>query len=182
MRWQGDTHPTRALDRGVAMVAERRRRFDDGDDSDDSPVRPRRDNTPIMVGLILGAAVLVLFTCLCGVGIVAVVVWIPRGAQPNELVGSWKGRFFLRGQQLDVVYKLDKSGRFTEEEFDLQGRRVHTGGGRWFVRNGRLEILFDSGGFETADFVFVDNNTINYRIVNHAERAQIGLGTTFRRQ
>ena len=59
---------------------------------------------------------------------------------------------------------------------------MNVASGRWQFRNGRLEIFFDSGGFEVADIVLMDNNTINYRIVNHAERAQIGLGTTFRRQ
>ena len=104
------------------------------------------------------------------------------GTQPDEFVGSWKGRFFLHGQLRDVVYTFDKSGRFREEQIDLQGRRLSGSGLRWRFHNGHIHIEFRSGFVEKAAAVFVYDTTIDYRIINHTDRSQIGLATTLRRQ
>ncbi len=161
------------------MAARTRDRDEDGDDLDDPPIQ-KKGNRLLLTGLAVGGAVVLLLSCTCVVGVIGVVTF--SRAHPAEFVGSWKGRFVLGGEPQDIVYTFDKWGGLREDAFDLQGRHVHTTGGRWEFRDGQIEIEFDGGSFEVADAVFVDPNTINYRIVNHSEPAQIGLGTTFRRQ
>jgi hypothetical protein len=168
---------------GFIMAAGSRRRYDADDGADDFVVRKRSGgNKMLPVWLAVGGGLaFLLLTCSCGIGVVSVIAVSLQESRPDEFVGSWKGRFNLRGQQLDIVYTFDKTGNFREDDFNLQGGLVHASGGRWRFRDGRLEIDWDNGAIETADAIFIDNNTINYRIVDHSERAQIGTGTTFRR-
>jgi hypothetical protein len=153
-----------------------RGRYDD--DLDERSVA--KNHKPLIIGLGIGGAAMLL-TCICGIGVIGV-VFFARGSQPDQFVGTWKGRFMLHGQPTDVIYRLDKSGDFHDEQFDLFGRRQLASGGRWCVRNGRVVIDFDLGGTEVAEAVFVDNNTINYRIISHTDATQVGLQTVFRRQ
>jgi hypothetical protein len=127
-------------------------------------------------------AALLLVMAVCGVGIVAAVPYVPREKPADGPVGSWKGRWFWQGHQFDVVYTFEKSGKMREEDFDLDGRCTRVSGGSWRLRDGRIEINFDSGTREIADAVYVDNNIMKYTIVEHSNPAQIGLGSTFRRQ
>ena len=68
------------------------------------------------------------------------------------------------------------------EAFDLQGRRLHAMEGKWFIRNGNIEINWNNGAFEKATAKWIDDNTMDYRIIAHSEQRQVGLVTTFLRQ
>jgi hypothetical protein len=168
------------------MTIRRKRRYrDDHDDWDDDlderHAKRKRGNHALVIGLIVGGVLLLIF--LSGLVGLMHLASFPGGTHPDELVGSWKGRFFLRGQELDIVYTFDKSGHFREEDFDLQGRRIISSDGRWRLRDDHIEVRFGLlGGLEKGNFAFLDNNTIKYRIVDHSEAAQIGLETIFRRQ
>lgn len=153
------------------------------DDVNDPSVRKAGRGTVVILGLILGITALMFFTCLCGVGLVAWVAVYPYGVHPDEYVGTWKGRFLMDGQLRDYEYTFDKSGWFQEARIGPDGRRMYGSTGRWRFREGRIEIDFGvAGATEVADAVFVDRDTIQYRIVNHSDRTQIGLSTTFRRK
>jgi hypothetical protein len=165
------------------MGYERRRGYDDRDGFDDLPARRKNGGkTMLPVWLAVGGLGLLMLMCTSGIVVLGVAAVLPKDSHPDEFVGSWKGRFFLRGQQLDIIYTFDKAGGFREEDFNLQGARVNATGGTWRFDNGEIEIDFDNGVFEAATATFIDNNTINYRIVDHDDQAQIGTGTTFRRQ
>jgi hypothetical protein len=154
----------------------------DGDRFDEGYRHDQGRESKLVPGLIIGAAAGVLLTCLCGVGVAIVAFVWDRGTQPDELVGTWKGRFVLQGQPCDVEYTLDKSGRFHDQEFDTNGRFLRRFNGRWRFRNGHVEIDFADGGSEKAVAMLLDANTIDYRIVQHTDVEQVGTGTTFRRQ
>lgn len=137
-------------------------------------------NLPLIL-LASGGVVLVLFACLVG-AVIVVAVATPGDPMETKLLGSWKGRFVLDGRPLDFVFTFNKDGSLRQDCFDLQGRLLDVSGGRWSVRNGEVEIVWQGGGRERATAHWPDNNTIHYRIVDHTEVAQIGLTTTFRRQ
>jgi hypothetical protein len=167
------------------MTTHKRRRYDD-DDSFDAPIKKKGTNrTVLLVGLIVGGAVLAI-TCTCGLGIGLLVFAYqakqPDGSQPEEFVGSWKGRFLLHGQQRDIVYILEKSGKLTQVDFTPAGQQIGSTSGRWAFKNGQITVNFNGGTSETANAVFRDRNTIDYLIVRHDDGTQIGLRTTFRRQ
>ena len=50
------------------------------------------------------------------------------------------------------------------------------------VRNGEVHITWNRGGHEVATVHWLNNNTMDYRIVDHTDVVQIGIGTTFQRQ
>jgi hypothetical protein len=143
-------------------------------------VQERSARNAVLLGVAVGGAA-VLLTCLCGTGVVGVILAARGPAQPDQFVGAWKGRFTLHGQPTDVIYRFEKSGRLHEEDYDPQGRLLHVGGGQWRFRGGRIIIDFERGT-EVAEAILADDNTINYRIINHTDLAQVGLTTTFRRQ
>jgi hypothetical protein len=167
------------------MAPGKRRRYDD-DDFFDAPIKKKGSNrTVLLVGLLVGGAVLAA-TCTCGSGIALLVFAYqaeqPAGSQPEEFIGSWKGRFLLHGEQRDVVYTFEKSGKWSEVEFTPAGQRVSDGSGRWAFQHGQVTINFNGGASETANAIFRDRNTIDYLIVRHDDGTQIGTRTTFRRQ
>lgn len=162
------------------MRREFRGQYDDYDDEFDPPIRKKAGNNTLL-WVLLGGGALLLFTCFLGVGIFAVVS-LSGGTQPDEFVGAWKGRWTVGGETFDSIYTFNKDGTFREQSFDLQGRPRTVFDGRWQFRNGRIEINWHNGSFEYATASHVDGRTINYRIVNHAERQQVGLTTTLRRQ
>lgn len=129
----------------------------------------------------LAVAIVLAFLLACVIGIVLAVVLVSRDDTPSKLPGAWKGRFVLRGQATDVVYTFNKDGTFLEEDFDLIGRKVNNAGGRWTFRDGKVVIDWDRGSFEHATVHWVNNSTIDYRIVDHIDALQIGTATTFRR-
>ncbi len=123
-----------------------------------------------------------LLVCLLACGIGAAVAFLGADPTAARLPGSWKGRFILGFAPLDVVYTFNKDGTFHEESFNAFGRRVNVADGRWRYRERQIEIDWDRGGFERATATWVDENAMDYRIVDHSQAVQIGLTTTFRRQ
>jgi hypothetical protein len=171
------------------MAAVKRHRYD-GNDSFDASIKKKGSNSTLLlislVTLVVGGGVLAA-TCTCGLGI-AFLVYVyqakqPDGSQPDEFIGSWKGRFLLHGEQLDVVYTFEKSGKLSESQFTPAGHRVSSSSGRWAFQNGQITINFNGGTSETANAVLKNRNTMmDYLIVRHDDRTQIGTRTTFRRQ
>jgi hypothetical protein len=157
-----------------------RRRHDD-DDDEDRPIR-KKGNTAVVV-LAASAVVGLLLVCLlaCGIGAAVTLLSDPT---PARLPGSWSGRFVMGNVPLDVTYTFNTDGTFREQGFMVVGRRAinNVTDGRWRYRNGQIEIDWNRGTFERATVTWVDENTMNYRIVDHSQAAQIGLTTTFRRQ
>src|SRR5438270_431691 len=110
------------------MAADKRRRRYDNDDSFDAPTKKKGSNrTVLVVSLFAGGAFLAM-TCMCGLGIsllyFAYQAKQPDGSQPEEFIGSWKGRFHLHGEQRDVVYTFESSGKWSEAQFTPAGQRV----------------------------------------------------------
>jgi hypothetical protein len=165
------------------MAGERNREPEDDDEVDELSIRKkdRPTNTILFVMLAAGGIGLMLIVLCLGVAIVSFVV-PARDATAAKLPGSWKGRWELRGQVFDSIYTFKKDGSFREESFDLQGRRINVADGRWHFRNGEIEIDWDQGGFEIATAHWIDDNTMNYHIVDHNDVAQIGITTAFKRQ
>jgi hypothetical protein len=165
------------------MAAERKRGPDDDEDFDKLDIRKKgsASKTTVFVLLAAGGIGLMLIAVCLGVGNVSFFVGA-RDATAAKLPGSWKGRWVLHGQVFDSIYTFKKDGSFREESFDLQGRRINVAGGRWHFRNGAIEIDWDQGGFEIATAHWIDDNTMNYHIVNHNDLAQIGITTAFKRQ
>jgi len=163
------------------MAAEKKRGPDDRE-VDELSIRKKDGptNTTLFVVLVAGGIGLMLIVLCLGVAIVSFVG--ARDATAAKLPGSWKGRWVLHGQVFDSTYTFKKDGSFREESFDLHGRRINVAGGRWHVRNGEIEIDWDQGGFEIATAHWIDDNTMNYHIVDHNDLAQIGITTAFKRQ
>ena len=163
------------------MAAEKKRGPDDREfDELDIRKKDGPTTTTVFVLLAAGGIGLMLIVLCLGVAIVSFVG--ARDATAAKLPGSWKGRWVLHGQVFDSTYTFKKDGSFREESFDLQGRRINVAGGRWHVRNGEIEIDWDQGGFEIATAHWIDDNTMNYHIVDHNDLAQIGITTAFKRQ
>ena len=164
------------------MAREKRRRYDDDDDEIDLSSIQKKPRNHTLILVLAGGIVLVLLTCLAGVGGFAIMSRANSGSQPDEFVGSWKARWTIGADTFDSTYTFNKNGSFREASFDLQGRLRNVSEGRWRVRNGQVEINWNNGSFEHATATHVDPRTINYRIVNHTDQAQLGLVVTLRRQ
>jgi hypothetical protein len=161
----------------MAMASKRRR--DEGDDP--LSIRKKGPSRGVFIGLAVAGVAVVLLTCMCGVGI-GVGVWMHRDATAAKLPGSWKGRFVLVGQPFDVVYTFNKDGSFRQDMFNGFGQRLPQVGGRWRMENGAVVINWDNGSFEKATVHWLDDRTMDYRIVDHTDRLQIDTATTFKRQ
>jgi hypothetical protein len=107
---------------------------------------------------------------------------IPQGPEAAKLNGAWKGRLVLRGNERDDVYTFREDGTLREDVFDLRGNHVQASEARWRFRDGKVEIDWPGGGVEVATVRWIDDNTMEYQIVNHTDAIQIGLKMTFRRQ
>jgi hypothetical protein len=164
------------------MAAEKKCGPDDEDlDKLDIRKKGSSSNTILFV-LVAGSGIALVLIAVClGGGIVSFIVGA-RDATAAKLPGSWNGRWVLHGQVFDSTYTFKKDGSFREESFDLQGRRINVADGRWHFRNGEIEIDWDQGGFEIATAHWIDDNTMNYHIVDHNDLAQIGITTAFKRQ
>jgi len=103
-------------------------------------------------------------------------------SQPTKFAGSWKGRFNLSGGPNDIVYILEKDGKFRQESYTLEGRKTYQTTGRWGVRGSEMKITFDGDDIERAAIAWIDDNTFTYRITDQTRKDQIGMTTTFKRQ
>jgi hypothetical protein len=162
----------------MTMGSKRRRHEDD----DELSIRKKDGGKKtLFVGLAIGGVALILLTCMCGGGI-GLTAWLSRDATAAKLPGAWKGRFVLAGQPLDVTYTFNKDGSFRQDGFDGFGRKLPPAAGRWRMEKGELVINWDNGTFEKATVHWIDDRTMDYRIVDHTDRAQIDTATTFKRQ
>ncbi len=152
------------------------------DDNDELPSiqKPGDGNQTLLILMAVGGIGLVLIGCLAVAGVGYFLAF--NNSTQAKLAGAWKGRWTVHGQQMDSLYTFRRDGSFREESFNMQGIRLNIADGRWHLRNGEIEIDWDNGGFENATARWIDNNTIEYRIVEHNDMGQIGLTTTFRRQ
>jgi len=155
--------------------------YDDYEDEYDRIIKKKNGNNLLLWGLIGGGIALLLLICLLGVGFFVMMSRL-NGTQPDEFVGSWKSKWTIGGVTFDSVYTFNKDGTFREKSFDLQRRPRNITDGHWRFRNGQIEINWLNGGFEHATATHVDARTINYRVVNHTDRQQIGMTVTLRRQ
>jgi len=118
------------------------------------------------------------------------VLVIPSGAGISQaftaiegkLIGSWKGSWFRNGIHTNLVYTFNSDGSFSEMDFDLSGRQIHSGVGQYSYANGQIAIRwFGSGAQERALLVWTDGNTFRYHIINHSDTTQVGREITFRK-
>jgi hypothetical protein len=86
----------------------------------------------------------------------------------------------MGARPLDVTYTFNSDGTFREET--IIAGRANLADGRWRYQNGEIEINWNRGTFEKATATWIDNNTMDYRIVDRTQAMQKGLKTTFRRQ
>jgi hypothetical protein len=165
------------------MARDEKRRYEADDDDIDQLIRRKKktgasSGALVVIGII--TAVLLL-ACLLGVGIVAVIS-LTQGTQPDEFVGSWKARWTFGGMDFNSIYTFNKDGTLREEQFDLQGNPRDISDARWCFRNGQIEIDWENGSWDHATVRHIDAKTMDYRIVDHTDQIQIGVGVTFRRQ
>lgn len=159
-----------------------RPRYDDDDDLDVSVKRKQaRSNTTLFVMLGAGALGFIFFAVVVGIASLAVLGVFGKPVE-EKIVGSWKGRLERGGVASDHIYTFRKDGTFREEAFNLQGVRINVADGFWAFHDGEVEIDWHDGGFEDAVVRFIDDNTIEYRIVDHNDVGQIGTVMTFKRQ
>jgi tRNA A-37 threonylcarbamoyl transferase component Bud32 len=84
----------------------------------------------------------------------------------DKLVGKWKGRVRNPfGQEFDWVDTYKKDGSCRSEVFDLQGRSGPVSTGRWKYRDDDIYVDFDSGGSRRDKVTWIDNDTIELRLV-----------------
>jgi hypothetical protein len=168
----------------MALDSQKNGRSVDDDDFELPSIKKKgRDYLPLYL---LTAGGLVLFLIASAV-VVILVVAFNKSNEPTatRIIGAWKGQFVLNGQPLDFVFTFNKDGSLRQDGFDLRGRRLPelAGGGRWRIRDGDVEIDWDgNGGRERATVRWIDDNAMEYRIIQHTEVVQIGMETTFRRQ
>ena len=100
-------------------------------DEDDDPlsIRKKGPSRGMLIGVAVVGVAVVLLTCTCGVGI-GVGVWMQRDSTAAKLPGSWRGRFVLAGQPLDVTYTFNKDGSFRQDMFNMFGQKMPPVGGR----------------------------------------------------
>jgi len=157
-----------------------RSRYDD--DDDELPIRKKGGgNNTVLVILAVGGISLVLLACILA-GTIAAILAVSADATAAKIPGSWKARFDLPGLAIVSTYTFKKNGDFREEAFTPEGQFLHIADGRWQIRDGEIQIDWDNGSFERAVPTWIDDNTMEYRIVDHSDVVQIGLVTTFRRQ
>ena len=166
------------------MAREEKRRYYEYDDDYDLPIKKKpivKKSNTLLYALLGGGIALLLVCCVAGMVIVGIMS-SDDGPTAAKLVGSWKGRFVLAGQPLDSTYTFKNDGTFREETFDVQGGVLNISDGHWRVRRGQIEIDWIGGTFERAVATWVDDNTMDYQIVDHTQFIQIGTITNFRRK
>jgi hypothetical protein len=84
----------------------------------------------------------------------------------DKLVGTWKGRVSPPvGPTFDSVMTYNKDGSYREQAFDLQGRPAGVATGRWQFREGQIHVSGDNGRSLSSTVKWIDDDTIDLRIV-----------------
>src|SRR5262245_44032935 len=135
---------------------------------------------PILLVVAVIVIVVALVACVGG-GIIFGIIVAGSESTATKLPGSWRGQFNIPGRQINTVYTFKRDGTLREESVDGFGQR-HVADGKWRVRNGQIHIDWNRGGIEVATVHWLNKNTMDYRIIEHTDFVQIGIGTTFQRQ
>lgn len=133
--------------------------------------------------LLVGALIVILVAlvvCIVG-GVILGTFAANSELTAAKLPGAWRGQFNIPGRQINTVYTFKRDGTLREESVDGFGQR-NVADGKWRVRNGQIHIDWNRGGIEVATVHWLNNNTMDYRIIEHTDLVQIGIGTTFRRK
>lgn len=157
------------------------RKFRYEDDQELPSIKKTTSSNALVWIVIIGGGIAVLLLVCIVAGFIVHTAFSNDGTAA-KLHGSWQGRFIFGGQVIDAVYTFEQDGNFRQDTLDAQGRVVDVIGGRWRLRGGEIEILWNDGSFERATATWNDRNTMIYHITNHTERAQIGLTATMRRK
>ena len=152
-------------------------------DDDDLSIKKKESqgSSTMFVVFVAGGIGLVFFTIVFGIAMIGVVGFFVN-SPAAKLTGSWKTRFVIDGIATDHIYTFRKDGTFREEAFNLQGVRTHVNDGVWHVHGDEVVIDWNDGVFEEATLRWIDDNTIDYRIIDHKDVVQIGMNVTLRRQ
>jgi hypothetical protein len=157
----------------------------DDDSLDDAALdirKPYERNHTLLIVLVVVGTLLVLSTCVAGIPLFEAITAMFDDPHPAKLHGSWKGRFVVQGKAIDVIYTFKKDGNFRQEEIDARGKVIGVVDGHWQVVDGEIEIDWNDGSFENAVVDWVDNNTMNYTIVEHSDQVQVGVIANLRRK
>src|SRR5262249_26212732 len=108
----------------------------------------------------------------------------PGKEMPDKLVGSWKARLTSPfGLAADVVVTFNKDGGYREGGTNLQGQPFGpTFTGRWQFRDGDIHIVLDNGVFRRQTLTWIDNDTMDQRLVESRPLAPLQPTYRFRRQ
>ena len=159
-------------------MAERNRDYYDDDDFAD--IRQKREAGERRFVLLTAAGVGLLLLVILVV-IVGGILYAFSESTATRVTGVWSGQFVLPNEKINAIYTFNKDGTFREDDV-VDGRKVRTSTGRWEVRDGRVEIEWDHGGFECAIPSWIDDNTMEWHIVDHNDQVQIGSKTLMRRK
>jgi hypothetical protein len=159
-------------------MADVRRSFDDYDDAD-LDISIKRPSGSTSTGWIIAVVGLILV----GMGGIGVVVfYLTRDDTAQKLPGSWRGQFVFAGEHIDSVYTFQANGNFREESLNKITGQRNVSTGRWHANGRDIQIDWDGGGIEDARITWIDDNTLEYHIVDHDDVRQIGSKTKFQRK
>jgi hypothetical protein len=163
----------------MSVENRRPREYDDDDDLDIR--KPEKGNGKWLMWLAIVAVGIVLVAGVTG-GAILIVRSAAGDATAAKLPGSWKGQFAFPGQPpIDAVYVFERGGGFRQESLTALGQ-VEVVRGRWRVSLGEIVIDWDNGAIERATVTWTNDQTMEYKIVEHDDVVQIGSVTTMRRQ
>ena len=94
-------------------------------------------------------------------------------AVEGNFIGSWQGIWMRNGIPTNLVYTFNPDGSFSEMDFDLSGRQIHSGVGQYFYANGQMAIRwFSSGAQERALLAWINANTFRYQYLCQLRKAE----------
>src|SRR5262249_4165943 len=83
--------------------------------------------------------------------------------------------------QLHIRYTFRADGSFMEEDSDVLGNVIKTGGGRYECVGDQVTIEFAGGSTEQATLRWVSADRLHYTITGHTDMSQIWDSYDFRR-
>jgi hypothetical protein len=127
-----------------------------------------------------------IFAALVGFVLVVVTVcaalWLYRSDPDVPLNGTWKGTFdFDIMNNIACTYRFNPDGTFVDEHVDPDTGVLVRATGHYTQAGGQVRIRWENGGFERATVRRTGDNSIEYVIVAHSDRAQVGGRATFSR-